>query len=167
MRNLLKRRPSPALVVAVIALIVACSGTAVAGVATISSLGKSDKKKVRSLADQEIDAKAPNLSVKSAGDVTNQLWAAVNANATLARATPGIVDVSRDPTSDGKYIVTADRDISNCFYLASLGGSEPGIGARGDISVNPIASSNRSVYVLTSAESAVNADRAFTLLIRC
>jgi hypothetical protein len=33
--------------------------------------------------------------------------------------------------------------------------------------VNAIASSNRSVYVLTSAKSAINADRAFTLLIRC
>jgi hypothetical protein len=50
---------------------------------------------------------------------------------------------------------------------ASLGGTEPGIGARGHISVNAIASSNRSMYVLTSAKSAINADRAFTLLIRC
>jgi hypothetical protein len=58
-------------------------------------------------------------------------------------------------------------DVSSCFYLASLGGTEPGIGARGHISVNAIASSNRSVYVLTSAKSAINADRAFTLLIRC
>jgi hypothetical protein len=41
------------------------------------------------------------------------------------------------------------------------------MGARGHISVNAIAFSNRSVYVLTSARSAINADRAFTLLIRC
>jgi hypothetical protein len=168
MRNLLKRRPSPSLVVAVIALIVACTGTAVAGVATISSLSKNDKKKVRNIADQEIDAKAPGLSVKSAGDATNQLWAVVKADASQTRATPGIISVTRDTTSDGKYIVTTDRDLSNCFYVASLGGTEPGVGVRGDISVNPIASSNKSLYVLTSSEGAgQNADRAFTLLIRC
>jgi hypothetical protein len=41
------------------------------------------------------------------------------------------------------------------------------MGARGHISVNAIAFSNRSVYVLTSARSPINADRTFTLLIRC
>jgi hypothetical protein len=164
MRELFKR-PSPSMVVAVIALILALGGTAVAGVATISKLSKSEKRKVRGLADQEIDKKAPGLSVKTAGDVTNQIWAVVNANATLARATAGITGVTRDPSSDGKYIVTVDRNISNCYYLGSLGGTEPGVGVRGDISVN--AASQTELYVLTSSEFSANADRAFTLLIRC
>jgi hypothetical protein len=168
MREMLKRRPSPSMIVAIVALVVALTGTAVAGVATISKLSKSEKRKVRGLADQEIAAKAPELSVKSAataGDVSNQMWAVVNSDATLARSTAGIIGVRRDETSSGKYLVTVNRNISNCYYLGSLGGSEPGVGVRGDISVN--AASQTELYVLTSSEFSANADRAFTLLIRC
>jgi hypothetical protein len=159
------RRPSPSMVVAVIALIVALCGTAVAGVATISKLSKSEKRKVRGLADQEIDKKAPGLSVKTAGDVTNQIWAVVSSVGNLVRSNGHVTDVSTDGI--GRYVVSVDRDIGACYYLASLGGSEEGLGSRGDISVNPSGVTANSVYVLTGNNSNVSEDRNFTLLIRC
>jgi hypothetical protein len=60
MRKLFKHRPSPAMIIAVIALIMSLGGSAYA-------LSKKDKKKVTSIADNEITKKAPGLSVANAG----------------------------------------------------------------------------------------------------
>jgi hypothetical protein len=67
MERLRGRKPSPAMVVSIIALVFALAGSAAAGVATISKLSKKDKKQVRKIADGEINKLAPGLSVKSAG----------------------------------------------------------------------------------------------------
>jgi hypothetical protein len=110
MRNLFKRRPSPSLLVAIAVLVAALTGGAIAGVATVSVLSKSEK-----IADQKIDQRAPDLAVKfaaTAGDVSNQMWAIVNADGTLFRATPGITSSARD--SDGKYLVSTNRAVSGC-----------------------------------------------------
>jgi hypothetical protein len=61
MRKLFKHRPSPAMVVAVIALIMGLGGSAYA-------LNKKDKKQVRNIANGEITKRASGLSVAKAGD---------------------------------------------------------------------------------------------------
>lgn len=70
MRKLKGRRPSPALLVAVVALVAALAGTAVGGVA-VTSLSKGDKKRVKTIAakqaKKQIKRRAPSLSVASAG----------------------------------------------------------------------------------------------------
>ena len=53
------RRPSPAMLVAIAALIVALGGTAVAG-------GVLNKKKVKNISNNQITQRAPGLSVASA-----------------------------------------------------------------------------------------------------
>ena len=76
------RKPSPALVVSIIALIFALAGTSIAGVATISVLSKKEKKQTRNIAKDEINKAAPGLSVANAANAQN----AVNAqNATNAQ----------------------------------------------------------------------------------
>jgi hypothetical protein len=65
MRKLLSRRPSAAMIVAIIAVILAVGGTATA------ALNKKDKKKVRNIADQEISKQAPGLSVANAANAAN------------------------------------------------------------------------------------------------
>jgi hypothetical protein len=60
MRKLFKHRPSPAMIIAVIALIMSLGGSAYA-------LSKKDKKQVRNIADGEITKKAPGLSEANAG----------------------------------------------------------------------------------------------------
>ena len=162
MGKLVRRRPSPPLVISIVALVVALTGTAVAGVATISKLSKSEKTKVRRLADQEITTKEPGLSVKSAataGDVTNQMWAVVNPAGDLVRSTPGITGAAR--TTTGKYVVTTDRDLSNCYSVATVGGGEPNAGSTASISDNPIIGDDHSRYVY------MGTNLSFTILIRC
>jgi hypothetical protein len=120
------------------------------------------------VADRQIGKRAPTLSVASAetaGNVSNQLWATVNADGTLFRGSPGIV--GSVPSAPGQYVVTANRDISSCFYVATLGGNSPNVGERGDISVNPVAGNPTQMFVLTSSTAAVNAPIAFTVLVRC
>jgi hypothetical protein len=63
--------------------------------------------------------------------------------------------------------VTVDRAVANCFYVATLGGNTADEGFRGDISVNPVSGNPNIIYVLTSSQEGVAADRPFTLLIRC
>jgi hypothetical protein len=64
MRKLFKHRPSPAMIIAVIALIMSLGGSAYA-------LSKKDKKQTRNIADSEITKKAPGLAVKSADSAKN------------------------------------------------------------------------------------------------
>jgi len=75
MGKLFKHAPSPAMVVAVIAVVLALGGTAVA------ALSGKDKKKVRNIADQEITKKAPGLAVASAGTAANATNASSAADA--------------------------------------------------------------------------------------
>lgn len=72
MRSMLKwRRPSPAMVVSIMALVFAVAGTAVAGVASISVLNKKEKKQTRNIAKDEIKKAAPGLSVANATNAQN------------------------------------------------------------------------------------------------
>jgi hypothetical protein len=77
------RRPSPAMVVAIVALIAALGGTAVAG-------GALNKKKVKNISNNQITQRAPGLSVKSADNATTATraqgpvgWAHVNTAGTV------------------------------------------------------------------------------------
>jgi hypothetical protein len=61
------RRPSPAMIVASIALIVALAGTAMAAPTAIKSiLNKKEKKQAKNIAKNQVNALAPGLSVKHA-----------------------------------------------------------------------------------------------------
>lgn len=168
MRKLAKA-PSPAMAVAVAALVVSIAGTAVAGVATVSVLTKKEKKSVRKIADKRIKAMAQGLSVRfatEAGNAANQEWAVVSGGGTLVRSTPGITGAER--LAGGQYDVDTNRDLSGCYFVATLGGDTPDEGLRGDISVNRLDGTTDRIYVLTSQEAPPqNADRPFTLLIRC
>ena len=60
------KKPSPAMVTSIVALVFAVAGTSVAGVATISVLSKKEKKQTSKIAKKEINKAAPGLSVASA-----------------------------------------------------------------------------------------------------
>lgn len=96
MDRLRRMRPSPAMLVAIVALIAALVGTAVAGVATTSKLDRKEKKQVRSiarqLANQQITKRAPGLSVAAAS-------AADTAKSAATAAQLGSVTVQRETGS--------------------------------------------------------------------
>jgi hypothetical protein len=62
------RKPSPAMVISIVALMFAVAGTSVAAVATISVLSKKEKRQTRKIARDEIKKAAPGLSVARAGN---------------------------------------------------------------------------------------------------
>ena len=89
MERLRGRKPSPAMVVSIIALVFALAGSAAAGVATVSVLSKKEKKQTRNIANSEIDKRAPGLSVASAQSAANATSAT---NATNAQSAGALAD---------------------------------------------------------------------------
>jgi hypothetical protein len=116
------RRPSPAMIVSVIALVFALAGTGIASVATISALSKKDKKKVKNIAknqaDTQITARAPGLSVKHAGDADSAgTGTALEANGSGTTAinqpysaAPNTL-LSLSLPGGRNYLVTADTEL--------------------------------------------------------
>ena len=74
MRRIKGRRPSPAMVIALVALVAAFAGESIADVAT-KALTKKEKKQTKKIArnkaNQAIDQRAPGLSVANAVNATN------------------------------------------------------------------------------------------------
>jgi hypothetical protein len=165
------RRPSPAMVVAVVALIAALGGTAV-GAAFIT------KKQSKKIAANQVNKLAPGLSVASAknadsantansantattaGSADNVLAAKVASNGTLEFAAQGGTSVQAHTGGSGVYGVLFPRDISNCAIV-------PG-GQAGSREINAFqsAATNR-VGVLTFNSAGASADAAFSLVIVC
>jgi hypothetical protein len=134
------RRPSPAMIVSIIALVFALAGTGVASVATISALSKKDKKKVKNIAknqaDNQITARAPGLSVASANNANSansanaannladqsqqiRAWASVASNGAVL-ASKNVNSVVQD--GDGRYCF--DLPFAPSAAVATLDGTE-------------------------------------------
>ncbi len=97
MSRLFRRRPSPALAVAVAAMVVAVAGVAVAGPIAHQSIGKAKVKNIaRNIAGQEI--------AKSALSKTSVRTATVAANGTLVSG-QGITQANVSRASTGQYCI--------------------------------------------------------------
>jgi hypothetical protein len=124
------RRPSPAMVVAIVALIAALGGTAIAG-------GVLNKKKVKNISNNQITQRASGLSVssaKSADSANNSnalgglplrglsMWALMNSS-----GTGGVVSSSGGVTATtlgvGRVRVTFPNPVTNCAINANGGTS--------------------------------------------
>jgi hypothetical protein len=92
-RRVRDSRPSPGLLLAVLALVAALAGTAVAGPG--ASTSKITKKKVAAIADQEINRLAPGLSVAHARSADT----ATNADHALSANTADSADSATHATS--------------------------------------------------------------------
>jgi hypothetical protein len=91
------RRPSPAMIVAATALIVALAGTAMAAPTAIKSvLNKPEKKQVKKIANNRVNALAPGLSVRRA-ETAARADTAASADA-LGGQTLGNIVVARSVT---------------------------------------------------------------------
>ena len=111
MRGALKRRPSPAMVVALAALIVAVTGTAIATPIAIMSLKKKEKRVIRMIAgnkaNQAIDQRAPGLFVGGA-NTAGVANTANNANALSGVSLGNLVPVGQ--ASDAECLTTGPED---------------------------------------------------------
>jgi len=96
MRSITRVRPSPAIVVAVAALVAALAGTAIANSgATSSAL---NKKKAKQIATKQIKKLAPDLSVAHADTADT----AANADAVGGQPLAAITHARSDPTTGGQ-----------------------------------------------------------------
>jgi uncharacterized protein (DUF2141 family) len=106
------RMPSPAIVVAVLALVAALAGTAVAEQATTSAL---TKKKVKKIANKQIDKRFPITREDQSPD-QQTLWANVQSNGTIAEQSGGI---SVQALGTGSYVIDFGEDVSGRALMAT------------------------------------------------
>jgi hypothetical protein len=173
--------PSPAMVVAVVALIASLSGSAYAALAIT---GKSIKngtvttKDIRNHSLSGSDMRHDGIgggSIKEStlGPVPNAYLAAgasrlavVNANGQAVRGRD-ISSAAR--TSEGRYQVIFNGNVRNCAYYATIG--DPSASAppsHGEISVSSLGSNINGVAVRTQNGGNGNQlDRPFHLLVMC
>jgi hypothetical protein len=188
------RRPSPALVVASLALLVALTGTSVAAVSQIprNSVGTPQLKsnavvsaKVKNRSLLAIDFKAGQLPAGpagptgpagaagpagpagpagSAGTVT-RLTAVVNASGSLARSQG---TTSAGHVGTGLYEVIFTQNVTACTYVASVGNPTAGVPTPfGSASVVPRNGNANGVGVATIDPAGALADLPFHLIVVC
>jgi hypothetical protein len=111
------RRPSPAMIVAVLALSVSVAGTAVAA----GVFSKQEKKVIKKLANKKITKRAGGLNVASADFANNVLAATVNAGNTcdITKQTGGITAAFVGPDGADTCDVTFPRSVENCSVGAT------------------------------------------------
>ena len=105
MRRIRPSRPSPAIVLAILALVVAVAGTAIAGPgASTSALTKTTVKKIaKKQASKQIDETSALAKVDQNGNIL---------------AASGVVSATR--TGPGDYLVVFQRDITPCANVAGI-----------------------------------------------
>jgi hypothetical protein len=66
----------------------------------------------------------------------------------------------------GLYEVSFDRNVSNCAFLAGLGGTDNEI-LTGEVSATRSSGGVNNVFVLTSESRGMNVNQAFHLAVFC
>jgi hypothetical protein len=189
MQSILKRRPSPSIVVAIVAVVVAMAGTAVAGVATISKIsGKTVKKsslpgnriKKDTVTGQQVKestlgtvpnatnaANATNAGNATTADrATNVISALINSNNTVISSVPaGAVSMETPQPGTGLYGVIFNRPIAGCTWFPTVG-SDDFIATNGDVGAVPRAGNPNALFVarLNTSNALTNADFSIQLV---
>jgi hypothetical protein len=187
MMKVLRRRPSPGLVVACLALAVALGGTGYAAVVLpANSVGTkqlkngavvASKVKAHSLlpsnfaqppkgekgdpGPQGLPGQAGSKGDKGdKGDPATKLFAAVAKDGTAIVKSAGVN--SAHGSGSGKYVLTFPQSVSNCAPVVSIADTDGGEAA----AAVPAAGSN-TLNVSTFSLGGGNADRAFSVAVFC
>jgi hypothetical protein len=172
MRKLLKRRPSPGLVVAMIALVVALGGTAYAAQINGNSIQKQSigggKLKHKTLTGYQVNTEKLGV-VPAAKRATDTLWAVVNnpagpGNATLARASDSTISVSE---AGGAVNVIFPGNVSVCANVAGRDNAGTNVPNPGYAQTNISPANPNAIEVHTRDKSGANEDADFHLIVVC
>lgn len=139
-------KPSPALVLAFIALSVALVGSAIAG--------KADDRSSAAVGKAAQDSRANGLS----------LWAVISSNGSLVRGA-GVTRTSRPRA--GAYHVIFNRDVRRCGYLATLGRTGAQLAQGGQIGTGGLPRTPNGVWVRTRNNAGNLVDRSFHIAVTC
>lgn len=163
MRRAKRAKPSPALLVAAVALVVALGGGAVAGV---TSFNKSEKREVKAISkkqakklDRKIALKpGPRGPTGARGEAATRLFAYIrDGGAGVAAAIiygEGVIEVG-DPGGGNTYTVTFDQSLVNCVVHATAGVGDPS-------GVTPLAAGAYIPLVNVAEGTSEQADVTFT-----
>jgi hypothetical protein len=149
------RRPSAALIIAVIALVFAVTGTAVA----VTGLNGKEKKQVRKI----IKKKAPGLGVATAGRATNIYSAQVGGNGTMLGSIPAGATSKR--LSAGVYDVTFTHPYAGCLISSNLANTGSVVSGETDVGGEPANPNQLGVGTYNSA--GVFTDHTFYVQMIC
>ena len=157
-----RKLPSPAMLVAMIALVGALAGTAIAA----GPAAKLNKAKVRTIADQQIAKAAPTLSVANADSAkiaSNIISANVLGSGTALGSVPGGVTSTR--TALGTYEVVFPRSIAGCTLSASAGSASSPVPVL--VGASPKVGAPNTVIVFTRSAGNVVSDLDFYVQVIC
>ena len=172
MRKLFRRRPSPGLIVALIALVVALGGTAYAAQINGNSIMKQSigggKLKQKTLTGFQINTNKLGV-VPAAKRATNTLWAVVNnpsgpGNASLARASDSTISVTE---AGGAVIVIFPGNVSVCANAAGRNNAATNVPTAGYAQTNISPANANAIEVHTRDKGGNNEDADFHLLVVC
>ena len=173
MNWLKQRNPSPAMVVAVVALVVALAGTAyAAGRINGNSIEKQSigagKIKHKTLTGYQINTNKLGV-VPSAQRASHTYWAVVNnptgaGNATLARASDSGITATE---SGGAVNVVFPINISGCANVAGRNNAGTTVPGAGTAQTNTSAANANAIEVHTRNEKGANEDADFHLIVVC
>jgi hypothetical protein len=175
------RAPSPAMVVALIALFVSLGGSAYA-VATIGSddiINGSIRNrdfKDGTLRGQEAkrdgfgggaikESTLTQVPSAAGAAFAEGMRHAVISNVGAAVRNRGVTSSAQ--TGPGQYQVIFDRDVRNCVYAATLGDESAAGAGNGQISVTSAAANVNGVRVVTRNSQGNNENRSFHLIVSC
>jgi hypothetical protein len=173
MSKLLSRRPSPAMVVAVIALIAALAGTAYAAQKINGNLIEKQtigagKLKKKTLTGFQINT-AKLGTVPFAKVSTHTFWAVVNnpaspGNAVLARASGPNITATE---GGGAVTVTFPFNVTGCADVAARNNAGTTVPQAGYAQTNTSAANPNAIEVRTKDKAGNNEDADFHLIVIC
>ena len=192
MRTLTRFRPSPALVVALLALLVALGDTGWATLSQSLPRGSVGAPQIRTNAVTAAEIRtgavrsaeirngsvglrdlAPRARIRGprgptgpagpAGAVS-RLWAVVNASGSLSRA---VGTTSAGRLGAGAYEIIFAQDVTNCLYQATIGDAGNLATNNGQIVVGRRPGNAAGVRVNTRNQNGAAADRPFHLIVVC
>jgi hypothetical protein len=173
MSTLKSKRPSPAMVVSVIALVVALAGTAYAaqtingGAIKKQTIG-AGKLKHKTLTGYQINTNKLGV-VPAAQRASHTYWAVVNnpagaGNATLARASDSGISAVE---SGGSVSVAFPINVTGCADVAARNNAGTTVPGAGFAQTNNSAVNGNAIEVHTRDEKGAPADADFHLIVVC
>lgn len=173
MSTLKQRRPTPAMVVAILALVVALGGTAYAaqqingGAIMKQSIG-AGKLKHKTLTGYQINTNKLGV-VPSATRAAHSYWAVVNnptnpGNATLARASDAGITATE---GGGAVDVIFPINVTGCANVADRNNAGTTVPASGYAQTNTSPANPNAIEVHTRDKAGANEDADFHLIVIC
>jgi hypothetical protein len=178
MSRIKRTKPSPALIIAVVALVAALAGTAVGGV-TVSALKKGEKQQVKKISKRVSKKQAKKLDRKiellpgpqgaqgeqgPQGEPAGTFWVFSNNGGGIVRE-KGVANIDTSGGT-GLYEVEFEQDVSNCAWLATISRTAQAEPVSGEIGVRPTADPTK-VMVHTWNDAGTPIINRFMLMATC